>query len=119
MSRRQARGRAAEELARRHLEAAGLRLRTANYRCRCGEIDLVMESRSGDIVFVEVRYRARNDYGGAVASVDAHKRRRLVRAATLYIAEQGLDRAPARFDVVAVDGGDRVEWLPGAFDAGE
>lgn len=119
MIRRHARGRAAEDRARRHLERAGLKLRNANYRCRCGEIDLVMESRAGDIVFVEVRYRSRSDYGGAVASVDAPKRRRLVRAAALYLAEQGLDRAPARFDVVAVDAGGRVEWIEGAFDAGD
>lgn len=113
------RGRAAEDRARRRLEAEGLRLRHANYRCRCGEIDLVMQSREGEIVFVEVRCRTRSDYGGAAASVDARKRRRLVRTAALYLAEHGLDRAPARFDVVAVDGDGRVEWLAGAFDAGD
>lgn len=119
MIRRHARGRAAEQRARRHLEAAGLRLRRANYRCRVGEIDLVMQSRDGEIVFVEVRCRTRGDYGGALASIDARKRRRLVRAARLYIAEQDLARAPARFDVVAVDGDGSVQWLAGAFDAGD
>ncbi len=118
MNTRQARGRAAENRARHHLERAGLRLRHANYRCRCGEIDLVMESREGEIVFVEVRYRARTDYGGALASIDARKRRRVIRAAALYLAQQALEHAPARFDVVGVDADDRVEWIAGAFDAG-
>jgi len=113
---RAARGRAAEERARRHLESHGLRLRTANYRSRWGELDLVMETREL-LIFVEVRYRARDDFGGALASVDAGKQRRLVRAAREYIARHGLATRAARFDVVALGTGDRIEWIAGAFDA--
>lgn len=110
-------GEAAETLARRRLEAAGLRLRHANFRARRGEIDLVMEARDGQIVFVEVRYRARRDYGGGAASVDARKRQRLIHAARAYLHCHGLDERPARFDVVAVDGSDRIQWIEAAFDA--
>ncbi len=110
-------GEAAESLARRRLEAAGLKFRHANFRARRGEIDLVMEARDGQIVFVEVRYRSRRDYGGGVASVDARKRQRLIHAARAYLHCHGLNQQPARFDVVAVDGDDRIQWIEAAFDA--
>jgi putative endonuclease len=110
-------GEAAETLARQRLEASGLRLRDANFRARRGEIDLVMEDRDGQIVFVEVRYRSRRDYGGGLASVDARKRQRLIHAARAYLHQHALDQRPARFDVVAVDGYDRIQWIQAAFDA--
>jgi len=111
------RGRAAEERARRHLESAGLRLRTRNFRSRWGELDLVMEN--GELlVFVEVRYRSRADYGGAAASVTAAKRQRVIRAAQDYLTRHGLATRPARFDVVALGNDDRIDWIVGAFDAG-
>ncbi|MEF8833584.1 MAG: YraN family protein [Halofilum sp. (in: g-proteobacteria)] len=114
---RAATGEAAESLARRRLEAAGLRFRQANFRARRGEIDLVMETPDGQIVFVEVRYRSRPDYGGGVASVDARKRQRLIHAARAWLHCHGLDQRPARFDVVAVDRHDRIQWIEAAFDA--
>ncbi len=108
------RGRAAEERARHHLEAAGLRLLARNYRTRRGEIDLVMAE--GDVtVFVEVRCRRRGDYGGALASVGRHKRQRLQRAAAAWLAQQP---GWARFDVIAIEG-DQLHWLPDAFTADE
>ncbi len=110
-------GDAAETLVRQRLEAAGLRLRETNFRARRGEIDLVMEARDGQIVFVEVRYRTRRDYGGGIASVDARKRQRLIHAARAYLHRHGLHQRPARFDVVAVDGEDRIQWIEAAFDA--
>jgi putative endonuclease len=114
-------GRRAEELARRTLEAHGLRLLECNYRVargpsrRGGEIDLILRDRDGTVVFVEVRARRDTAKGGAAASIGAAKRARLVYAARNYLAR--LDRLPpCRFDVVAVDG-DRVQWLRAAFDA--
>ncbi|HJX17417.1 MAG TPA: YraN family protein, partial [Acidiferrobacterales bacterium] len=55
-------GAQAEALACAHLERAGLRLLTRNYRCPQGEIDLVMDDRD-TLVFVEVRYRRSNTFG--------------------------------------------------------
>ncbi len=113
-------GRAGEALARRYLEARGVRILQCNYRVARGrsrlggEIDLVALDRDGTLVFVEVRVRRGRMGGGAAASVDSPKRARLVYAARTYLAQ--LDRVPpCRFDVVAVDG-DRVEWLQAAFD---
>ncbi len=116
MSTRAARGRAAEDRVRTHLEAHGLRLKARNHRCRWGEIDLVMEDGEA-VVFVEVRYRGRADYGGAAASVDAHKQRRLVRAARDYLARHEVTARPARFDVAAIGPDGHIDWIRGAFDA--
>jgi putative endonuclease len=113
-------GAAWEQVARAHLEAAGLRLLAANARYRMGEIDLVMDDR-GTAVFVEVRYRADDAFGGSVLSVDLRKQRKLVLAAQCFLAANpALARQPCRFDVVAVDGDTdppRVEWIRNAFDA--
>ena len=111
-------GIAAEELARRHLEAAGLTFVLRNYRCRAGELDLVMiEKRT--LVLVEVRYRSCSQFGGAAASIDIRKQRRFVMAARhLLLTHAELRRYPARFDVVAIDhdaGANRVEWIKAAF----
>lgn len=116
MNERVSRGAAAECRARAWLESHGLILREANYRCRWGEIDLVMED--GDtLVFVEVRYRSSMSHGGAIASINARKRKRLCRAADDYLARQRGRQRPGRFDVVALGPDDRVEWITDAFDA--
>jgi putative endonuclease len=97
------------------LQARGLRLVRANFLCRHGEIDLVM--RDGDtVVFVEVRYRRSAAFGGALGSVTAAKRRKLISAAHLWLAWHPHDaRRPCRFDVLAFEG-DAVEWVRGAFE---
>ncbi|MDZ7749354.1 MAG: YraN family protein [Halofilum sp. (in: g-proteobacteria)] len=116
MSERAQAGRAAEQRALDYLEAQGLRLRARNYRCRWGEIDLVMETGEG-IVFVEVRYRRHAGYGGAAGSVDRRKQARLVRAAGTYLARERLCERPARFDVLAIDTDGDIDWIPDAFEA--
>ena len=111
-------GRGAEQLALRHLEAAGLQLIARNFNCRQGEIDLVMLERS-TLVLVEVRYRSSEDFGGAAASVTWRKQRRIAAAAAyLLLRRPELRRYPARFDVVAVSQGGEVEWIRHAFMVG-
>lgn len=85
-----------------------------NVRFRGGEIDLVM--RDGEtLVFVEVRSRARTDFGGAAASVGPAKQRRLRREAQRYLNAHFGDRWPAcRFDVCALDGA-AIDWIRDAF----
>ena len=108
-------GQAAEDRAADHLQAAGLLLLERNYRCRAGELDLVMRER-GQLVFVEVRYRSHRGYGSAVESVDARKQRRLIDAARHSLHRHGT-HAPCRIDVVGIDAAGRVEWLRDAFGA--
>ena len=117
---RRARGYAAEASARAHLVARGLRPVAANANYRVGELDLVM--RDGDtLVFVEVRYRRGAGFGGGAASVDAGKRRRLVRAAEQFLlAHREYAALPCRFDVVAASGdpaAPALEWIRDAFRA--
>lgn len=113
------RGRAAEAAAQRYLEARGLKTLESNFRTRWGEIDLVME-HNGQIVFVEVRLRMNNNFGGAAASVTAAKQKRLIRAASQFLEQKRLAHRPARFDIVAVEGaGKPVEWLTDAFRPAE
>lgn len=108
------RGDGAEATAAAFLEARGLRIIARNYRCRFGEIDLV--ARSGaTVVFVEVRARASEAFGGAAGSITAAKRRRLLAAARHYLAREGGDCA-CRFDVVLLAGEPpRIAWITDAF----
>lgn len=124
MDARKRRGNAAESAACEHLRRGGLRKVAANARYRCGELDLVMldgRGRDETLVFVEVRYRRGAGFGGGAASVDAFKRRRLVRAAQLFLlAHPRLAALPCRFDVVEADGDParpRLTWIRDAFRA--
>lgn len=115
---RKALGALGEELALGHLQEHGLKVIVRNYRCKMGELDLVM--LDGQIlVFVEVRCRSRSDYGGPAASIDWQKQRRLVRAAEhLRMKRAELRRYPARFDVVAITTSGpetKVDWIKSAF----
>jgi putative endonuclease len=117
---RRARGDAVEAAALDFLQGRGLRLLARNARARGGEVDLVM--LDGDTVaFIEVRYRRSGAFGGAAASVDAGKRRRLVHAARVFLAcnPRHAD-TPCRFDVMVASGdpaSPRIEWLKDAFRA--
>jgi putative endonuclease len=113
-------GRRGEDTALRHLESAGLSLLERNYRCRGGEIDLVM--REGEtLVLVEVRLRNSDEFGGAAASVGRGKQRRVALAAKhLLLTRPAYRRMPARFDVVAIErvapgGAVEIRWIRDAF----
>jgi putative endonuclease len=111
-------GDAAEDRALAYLLGRGLRLVERNYRTPGrggGEIDLVMREPDGTLVFVEVRKRAGNAFGGAAASVAWGKQRRIVFAARHYLMRLP-SPPPCRFDVVGIEG-TGVQWLRAAFDA--
>ena len=117
------RGMHAEALAREYLKGKGLVCLQRNYRCRVGEIDLVMGD-GDDIVFVEVRFRSRNDFGSPAESVHRGKQARIIRAAQHYRQRASSHRErPCRFDVVSVspygaNGAQyRLEWITDAFEA--
>jgi putative endonuclease len=113
------RGAAAEDLALDYLRRQGLRLLARNLRLPGGELDLLM--LDGDaLVVVEVRQRSRSDFGSAAESVGARKRARLIHAARL-LPQRYPEHAdlPLRFDVLAVDGTDSVQWIRSAFDSGD
>lgn len=109
-------GSRAEDRALEFLRERGLTLLARNWRCKAGELDLVMQD--GDtLAVIEVRSRGRDDYGSALESVDARKQARLVRATKLWLARQPqFAEQPLRFDIVTLDGGE-LDWQREAFDA--
>jgi putative endonuclease len=103
-----------ERLACGYLEDRGLRLLVRNYRCRRGEIDLVMREAS-TLVFVEVRFRASTRFGTPAETVDIYKQKRLAAAAAHYL-QKNPTNLPCRFDVIALSGTDRIDWIRDAFN---
>lgn len=108
-----------EQRALDYLLAEGLTLLSRNYRCRLGEIDLVMKDQDC-LVFVEVRYRAANRFADAAGSVDLRKQVKIRRTAQYYLGRhRELTDYPVRFDVVAFDGAEvdqcRLQWTKDAF----
>lgn len=109
-------GQEQETRALRYLEQQGLRLRQRNYRCRHGEIDLVMDD--GDsLVFVEVRYRGNRQFANGAESVDRRKQSKLAATALHYLqSHRDAARRPARFDVVSLAPNRAgLEWIKNAF----
>lgn len=107
----------AENLAHKYLLKQGLRSVTRNYHCRFGEIDLIMNDAEY-LVFVEVRYRSSDAFGGALHSIDGRKQTRLRRAAQSYLMQYKMNDHPCRFDILCLDGrADQPEivWIKNAF----
>ena len=113
LSRKQEQGRQWEDAALAYLGRHGLVLVEANFRCKLGEIDLIL-CDSTTLVFVEVRQRAAGAQVSAAASIGPSKIRRIIRAAQVYL--QRFDRLPpCRIDVVAING-EHIEWLRNAIE---
>jgi putative endonuclease len=115
------RGAASEHIAAAYLEARGLVVLARNLRCKTGELDLVCLDHAV-LVIVEVRQRASVDFGGAPASVNRRKQRKIIRATRFFSQRQAQWRDRAlRFDVVALDGlpdrAHRIVWIKDAFRA--
>ncbi|SRR6056297_2946520 len=112
-----------EDAAESLLSRQGLKVLKRNYRCRAGEIDLVMldpGTADGDVVvFVEVRLRSPGARADALETVDRHKQRKLSQAAQHFLmSEPVYTHHACRFDVVAIDDPEsKPVWLRNAFDA--
>lgn len=113
-------GTSGERRAEKLLRRRGLRLVDRNWHCRQGEVDLIMADGE-TLVFVEVRLRAPRGFADGAASVDTFKRRKLVQAASMYLADHPVwQEAACRFDVVSIDGDSGgIDWIRDAFDADE
>jgi putative endonuclease len=110
-----------EDQARGYLQARGLLLLQSNYRCRFGEIDLLM--RDGDtLCFIEVKFRKSLLFGGAAAAIPASKQRKIIKTALFYLSvHKHLANQPARFDALLIqrqaDGSNQIDWIQNAFYA--
>ncbi len=111
------RGAQAEQVAANFLQKNGLSLLHQNYRCRFGEIDLIMQD-GATLVFVEVRLRSSADFGGAAASIGAAKQGKLLTTARHYLSTLR-KMPPCRFDALLLhsEDGSRIEWVKNAFGA--
>jgi len=109
-------GKDAEKIAASYLQKQSLTLLAQNYRCRFGEIDLIMQEND-TLVFIEVRLRTQEAFGGAAASITSSKQAKLLRTARHYLAEIN-DQPPCRFDVILFSGlnGQNIEWIRNAFE---
>jgi putative endonuclease len=114
-------GKTGEDLACHELERRGYAILARRYRRRGGELDIVARD-GGTIVFVEVKARRGQDWGGGAEAVTPLKQRRMVQVALDYLVRHRLTRCPCRFDVVAIDvrpAGPAIEVFRNAFMATE
>ena len=104
-----------ETLALEFLQLKGLKLHSRNVSCRFGEIDLILQ-QAGNWVFVEVKYRRSDAFGGAAAAVTPSKQQKLRQTAAWFLQQQR-SQAGCRFDVVAISGESpyQINWITNAF----
>ena len=112
-------GQIAEGIAAQYLIEKGLRLLETNFSSRFGEIDIIMQDQQ-TLVFVEVKYRASSQFGGAIAAISASKQKKIKQTAAFYLQEQELNayNTDHRFDVITLDGNinkPEINWLTNAF----
>ena len=112
-------GRQAESAAERYLHGLGYRIRDRNVRSIYGELDLIVE-RAGVVVFVEVKARRTNAFGGAPYAVDSRKQARMIKLAAHYLATHKLKNQSCRFDVLLCAGASpdpsAIQHIENAFD---
>jgi putative endonuclease len=111
-------GNAGETAVAAWYESAGYHVVERNWRCRDGELDLVV-TREDTLAFCEVKTRASTRFGAPVEAVTVAKQRRLRMLAARWLSEHDTRRATLRFDVASVirgqDGELSVDVLEGAF----
>jgi putative endonuclease len=108
-----------EHQAKIYLQRQKLKFITQNYRCRFGEIDLIMQEKNY-LVFVEVRYRCTTNYGSSSESLTLSKQQRIIKTAWHYLRTNHLlNKKVFRFDIVALSGELNqlsIQWLKNAFE---
>ncbi len=120
----QHKGKSAEEFAKHYLQRQGMTLISQNYRCKYGEIDLIMRDKK-TTVFVEVRYRTSQHFGSGAETVDYHKQRKLLTTASHYLQNNPkAAKQPCRFDVISLTAKPSsgtedysVQWIADAIQA--
>ena len=112
-------GKSTEEFAKHYLIQNGLDFVAQNVHCRQGEIDLVMKDKE-TYVFVEVKFRKNNLYGGAISAVSQSKQQKIKHCVAFFLHNAQLNEynTPCRFDVIALEGDIKqpnITWLKNAF----
>ena len=99
----QAFGQLAESLAEHMLRKKGYRIVERNLRLAGGELDLIAE-KHGTLVFIEVKARRGNQFGGAPYAISTRKKQQIIKLALWYLSKHGLTNTQCRFDAVLVVG---------------
>ena len=112
-------GQTTEQFAATYLAQNGLELVTRNFHCKLGELDLIMKDND-TLVFIEVKYRRSNNFGGAISAITTTKQQKIHKTASFYLQKCGLNEytTPCRFDVIALQGNikaPQVSWLKNVF----
>lgn len=112
-------GQLTEDIAAQYLTAQGLILVEKNVHCRQGEIDLILQDHD-TLVFVEVKYRKNNNFGGALAAISLSKQKKIKHCVAFFLHQSGLNEynTACRFDVIALEGNinqPQVTWIKNAF----
>lgn len=112
-------GQEGEAAAESYLRRKGYRILAKNLRSSLGELDLVAED-GRVLVFVEVKARRTEEFGGAIHAVHQRKQEKLIRLASQYLARHQMTNRACRFDVVLLQGTDasapQIEHIQNAFD---
>ena len=108
-----------EQIAKTHLIKQGLTAVCDNFNCRVGEIDLIM-SDNNTLVFVEVKHRKNDNFGGSIAAVSRAKQNKIIKTSMFYCQKHNInfEQLPCRFDVVAITGLNepfKIQWIRNAF----
>lgn len=109
----------AENIAKQYLIKQGLTIEMQNFHCRFGEIDIIARFDK-TYVFVEVKYRQKSHFGGAISAVSEVKQQKIRKSAQMYLHQQQLNEynTDIRFDVIALDGElhqPKITWLTNSF----
>lgn len=101
----------AESRALDYLQAKGLQFVVRNYRCKCGEIDLILREQE-TWIFVEVKFRQSEDYGRSIEQLTPQKQRRVLNAVRVFLVDNHLNEfhTPIRIDLVALTDSS-IEWI--------
>lgn len=101
-----------EEAAMEYLQSKGIKIIQKNFRCKNGEIDII--GKDGECtVFFEVKYRANEEYGGALMAVGKQKQRRICKCAMVYCMLHP-EVKELRYDVIAITDS-KIDWIQNAF----
>lgn len=105
-------GHQAELIAKDYLQKQGLTWVASNVSYPFGELDIIMQEHDA-WVFIEVKYRATQHFGGAISAISNKKIARLRKAAAYYLQQHQIN-APCRFDLLAIEGS-KIHWLKNIF----
>ena len=112
-------GQRAEQCASRFLTKQGLKLITANYRSRYGEIDLIMQDKDS-LVFVEVRARKNLRFGSGAETIDYRKQQKIIKTAECFLQKnRRYTKSPCRIDVISIHNdivNPKIDWIKNAIE---